>query len=224
MKCENSPNADARPEGSVIDMLVIHYTGMAAAAEALDRMMDPDAEVSAHYMIDEDGSIAYLVNEERRAWHAGVAYWRGETAVNARSIGIELVNPGHDLDYRAFPPAQMTALTALAGGLVDKYPIPARNVVGHADVAPTRKRDPGERFDWRGLAAAGIGVWPALGAAPGGSGESRDGVELLGDYGYDISAPEAAVRAFQRHFRAAAVDGVMDAASTAIGARLLELA
>ncbi|MCH7991123.1 MAG: N-acetylmuramoyl-L-alanine amidase, partial [Gemmatimonadetes bacterium] len=101
MKCENSPNADARPEGSVIDMLVIHYTGMAAAAPALDRMMDPDAEVSAHYMIDEDGSIAYLVDEERRAWHAGVAYWRGETAVNARSIGIELVNPGHDLGYRA---------------------------------------------------------------------------------------------------------------------------
>ncbi len=155
-----SANFDARPEGAAVDILVVHYTGMETAEAALDRLMDPAAKVSAHYLIDEDGTLYRLVEEDRRAWHAGVASWRGATDVNARSIGIELVNPGHEFGYRPFPEAQTGALIDLAADIVARHRIPARNVVGHADVAPRRKMDPGELFDWPRLAAAGIGLWP----------------------------------------------------------------
>ena len=155
-----SPNHGPRPDGGGVDMLVLHYTGMADAASALEQLTDPTAKVSAHYVINEDGAILRLVEEARRAWHAGVAAWRGQTDINDRSIGIELVNPGHEFGYRAFAEPQMAAFTALAGDILSRHAIPARNVVGHSDVAPARKNDPGELFDWQRLAATGIGLWP----------------------------------------------------------------
>lgn len=156
-----SPNYDPRPDGGPIDILLLHYTGMQSAEAALERLTDPAAKVSAHYLIDEDGSCYRLVPEERRAWHAGVASWGGATDINARSIGIELVNPGHQFGYRPFPAPQMAALVALCREILDRHPeiTPAR-VLAHSDVAPDRKEDPGELFDWRMLAQNGIGLWP----------------------------------------------------------------
>ena len=145
---------------AAIDMLVLHYTGMRSAAEALRRLTSPEAAVSAHYLIDEDGAVWRLVPEERRAWHAGVSYWRGRRDINSASIGIELVNPGHEFGYRAFPEAQVAALEVLCRDVLSRYQIPPRHVLGHSDVAPARKDDPGELFPWRRLARAGIGLWP----------------------------------------------------------------
>ncbi len=202
-----SPNFGARPDGIVIDMLVIHYTGMRTGAAALKRLCDPTAEVSAHYLIEEDGRLFRLVDEAERAWHAGVGLWRGDSNINDRSIGIELVNPGHEYGYRPFPAAQMAALIGLAVDILARHPIPAQNVVGHSDVAPMRKQDPGELFDWRALAAAGIGAWPD---APG-DGDGGDVGTLLTDIGYDSSDLELALVAFQRRYLPARVDGQLDA-------------
>lgn len=221
-----SPNHDARGAAPV-DMLVLHYTGMPTGAAALARMCDPEAKVSAHYMIEEDGRVFHLVPEDRRAWHAGVSCWRGHRDVNARSIGIELVNPGHEFGYRDFPAAQIDALAALAHGILARHPIPARNVVGHSDVAPARKTDPGERFPWQRLAALGIGLWPAQMPVPD-TAETYDPDDIgpaitqtqrdLGRYGYALDttgvldeATLQALIAFQRHFRPAQVDGLLDA-------------
>ncbi len=207
-----SPNCDARPDGQAIDILLLHYTGMVSAAAALAHMSDETAKVSAHYCIDEDGTLTRLVPEDRRAWHAGVASWAGAADINARSIGIELVNPGHEFGYRAFPEAQMASLIELASAILARHPIPAHRVLGHADVAPLRKEDPGELFDWARLAAAGIGLWP--GAAqprdPPEAAETRRQLAAFG-YGYLGDDPAAVVRAFQRHFRPEAVTGEMDA-------------
>ncbi len=149
-------------------MLVLHYTGMQTAAAALARLCDPAAKVSSHYLVDEDGAVHALVEEQNRAWHAGVSFWRGATGLNDRSIGIEIVNPGHEFGYRPFPPVQMRAVRALCHGILARWPgIVARNVVAHSDIAPNRKQDPGELFDWRGLAQAGIGLWTDSFAPPG---------------------------------------------------------
>lgn len=214
-----SPNFDRRPSDAPIDMLVLHYTGMESAAAALERLCDPAAKVSAHYLIDEDGQVTALVDEAKRAWHAGVSSWRGEADVNGRSIGIELVNPGHEFGYRDFPDAQMAALEKLATAILKRHPIPPRNVVGHADVAPARKTDPGERFDWRRLAANGIGLWPKH-AAPADADRVR---AMLGRYGYDTADVAAAITAFQRHFRPSRLDGVVDAETAGRLKALLEL-
>jgi N-acetylmuramoyl-L-alanine amidase len=200
-----SPNCDARPDGAQVDMLVLHYTGMPTGEAALARLLDIEYEVSAHYLIEEDGRIFRLVAEADRAWHAGVSYWRGHRDVNARSIGIELVNPGHEYGYRPFPEPQMAALEALSRDILARHPIPPRNVVGHSDVAPARKTDPGELFDWRSLAAQGIGLWPA----PAASGPA-DVMDALSAIGYDITDYAPALAAFQRHFRPAEVHGVAD--------------
>ncbi len=200
-----SPNCDARPDGAQVDMLVLHYTGMPTGEAALARLLDIEYEVSAHYLIEEDGRIFRLVAEADRAWHAGVSYWRGHRDVNARSIGIELVNPGHEYGYRPFPEPQMAALEALSRDILARHPIPPRNVVGHSDVAPARKTDPGELFDWRSLAAQGIGLWPA----PAASGPA-DVMDALSAIGYDITDYALALAAFQRHFRPAEVHGVAD--------------
>src|SRR5258708_2172054 len=141
-------------------MLILHYTGMRTARDAIERLCDPTAQVSAHYVVDEDGAVLRLVPEERRAWHAGVSYWRGHTALNGRSIGIEIVNPGHEFGYRDFPALQMAAACDLCLAILARHPIPARNVVGHSDVAPDRKEDPGEKFRWGDLAREGVGIWP----------------------------------------------------------------
>ena len=203
-----SPNFDERPGGTVVDMLVLHYTGMQSAAEALARLTDPEAKVSAHYLVEEDGTVVHLVDEKMRAWHAGVSFWRGATDINARSIGIELVNPGHEFGYRAFPPEQMAGLVDLALGILSRWPIPARNVVGHSDVAPRRKMDPGELFDWPRLARAGIGLWPS--EADECIAEEDALRAMLAEIGYETESLFATLKAFQRRFRPARVNGRID--------------
>jgi N-acetylmuramoyl-L-alanine amidase len=209
-----SPNHDARPEGAPIDVLVLHYTGMPDEAAALARLTDPAAEVSAHYLVSEDGAVTRLVAEARRAWHAGVSQWRGHSGLNGRSIGIEVVNPGHDWGYRDFPALQLGALSALCRDILARHPIPARNVVAHSDIAPDRKQDPGELFDWKGLARDGVGLWPGpwQGAAP----SAAEAPALLARIGYRTDLPlPVLLRAFQRHWRPARVDGVADAETLA---------
>ncbi|TAN78985.1 MAG: N-acetylmuramoyl-L-alanine amidase [Magnetospirillum sp.] len=204
-----SPNFEPR-HGSVIDMLVLHYTGMADGPSALARLCDPEAKVSAHYLIEEDGRVFALVPEEMRAWHAGASSWRGETDINSRSIGIELVNPGHEFGYRAFPEPQMAALVEMATDIIGRHPVPARNVVGHSDIAPTRKQDPGELFPWKDLAEGhGIGLWPC--GEPADLPPEHVLLAGLAHIGYDIYDPKAALTAFQRHFRPWKVDGHLDA-------------
>lgn len=224
-----SPNFDARRPGAAVDMLLLHYTGMPTAQAALQRMCDAAAQVSAHYMINEDGSVVRLVDETQRAWHAGEAFWKGERDVNSCSIGIELVNPGHEFGYRAFPEAQMAALVGLAREIVARHAIPPVRVLAHSDVAPQRKQDPGELFDWSRLAEAGVGLWPFKAAAlglgegpvlkPGAEGEAVAAAQnLLATYGYEatvtgyLDAPTMkVVAAFQRHFRPVRTDGHFDA-------------
>ncbi len=224
-----SPNWDERPaDAGPVDTLVLHYTGMVSAEAALDRLTDAGARVSAHWCVGEDGTLWRLVPEERRAWHAGVSEWRGRRALNDVSIGIELVNPGHEHGYRPFPPAQMDALLDLARAIVARHPIDPRNVVAHADIAPARRQDPGELFDWARLAEAGIGLWPESAGEPVAEGLTLRqgdrgaavrrqqarlravgyGLVVDGDFG---TATAAVVRAFQRHFRQARVDGAIDA-------------
>jgi N-acetylmuramoyl-L-alanine amidase len=217
-----SPNHDARPDRQPVDILLLHYTDMESAEAALARMTDPAARVSAHYCVDEDGTVYRLVPEERRAWHAGVSFWAGARDINARSIGIELVNPGHSCGYRPFPEAQMQALEELAHGILARHPIPAHRVLGHSDVAPARKIDPGELFDWRRLARAGIGIWPdsTSFSDPGHADLPPAIADLqskLGRFGYDVAATgvldqgtQRALSAFQRHFRPARFDGAPD--------------
>ena len=152
-----SPNFDDRPRNMPIDILILHYTGMPTGAAAVARLCDPDAKVSAHYTVDEDGTIYTHVPEERRAWHAGLSWWAGEVNVNARSIGIEIVNPGHEFGYRSFPDLQIEAVIELCRDVVQRRKISAARVLGHSDVAPARKMDPGELFPWGKLALAGVG-------------------------------------------------------------------
>lgn len=183
-----SPNHDARPDGTAVDILLLHYTGMQTAEDALHRLTDPDAKVSAHYLIDEDGLCYRMVDEARRAWHAGVASWQGATDINARSIGIELVNPGHQFGYRTFPNAQIDSLTRLAKAILARHPIPAHRVLAHSDVAPDRKEDPGELFDWETLARSGIGLWPVLTTTAREIMDFQEAMRLLSEIGY--AAPE----------------------------------
>ncbi len=211
-----SPNFDNRPAGALIDHLVLHYTGMQSAEAALDRLRDTAAKVSSHYVVDEDGTVYALVDEHKRAWHAGVSYWRGVRQLNDRSIGIEIVNPGHEWGYRAFPKAQMLAARDLCLGILHRHPIPPRNVVGHADIAPDRKQDPGELFDWQWLAGQGVGFWTDAVGEPG------DLMQDLAAIGYDTSLPEAAViTAFQRRFLPRLVTGAGDQATRGRAAGVL---
>ena len=183
-----SPNHDARPDGTEIDILLLHYTGMQSAGAALDRLTDPDAKVSAHYLIDEDGRCYRMVDENRRAWHAGVASWQGATDINARSIGIELVNPGHQFGYLPFPDRQMERLVHLSKAILGRHPIPPARVLAHSDVAPDRKEDPGELFDWKSLARKGIGIWPSHTPAAAKMMDFLEAMRLLSEIGY--AAPE----------------------------------
>ena len=223
-----SPNADDRPSGCAVDTLILHYTGMPTAAAALARLRDPDAKVSAHYLIDEDGAVVQLVPEGRRAWHAGVSSWAGRTRLNDCSIGIELVNPGHEWGYRPFTDAQYDACVELCRAILARWPIAPRGVLAHSDVAPARKQDPGELFDWARLAAAGVGLWPQPGA---GDPRPVDQVRAaLARFGYDVTrsdrfdeATRTVIQAFQRHFRPARVDGVPDRATLARLDGLLDL-
>lgn len=215
-----SPNQDDRPDGMPVDMLILHYTDMESGEAAIARLRDPVAKVSSHYVVEEDGSIFRLVPEHRRAFHAGISHWRGHDTLNGRSIGIEVVNPGHSCGYRPFPALQMAALCDLCLEILARWPIPARNVVGHSDVAPDRKIDPGELFDWQGLAANGVGLWPAgvsgHSTRPAGDGMAR-ALPLLRAIGYPVDAerPEVVLSAFQRHWRQETVSGEADSGTLA---------
>jgi len=222
MKEIPSPNFDARDRAP--DMLLLHYTGMPTAEESLARMHDPAAKVSAHYFVDEDGSVISLVAEQSRAWHAGVAFWRGESDINSCSIGIEIQNPGHEFGYRAFPDVQIDSVIQLCKDILSRHDIPANRVLGHSDVAPGRKKDPGELFPWQRLAGEGIGLWPQ-GINPSSEGEV-DIPELqktLAGFGYDIKLTgendvqtKRVVMAFQRHWQQEKIDGIADAGTAAI--------
>ena len=214
-----SPNFDAR--SGPVRMCVLHYTGMQSAEAALARLCDPAAKVSAHYLVEEDGSIVQLVEEEARAWHAGVARWRGVTDVNGASIGIELVNPGHEWGYRPFTRDQIDALVPLVAEIVGTYGIEPANVVGHSDVAPARKQDPGELFPWGLLARVGLASRrPVKGLVDPGWDDGAFALALE-RWGYDIAEPEAATVAFQRRFRPELIDGMVDGECRAILMALL---
>jgi N-acetylmuramoyl-L-alanine amidase len=232
-----SPNREARRNGLKPDMLILHYTGMDSAEAALDWLTRQDSGVSCHYFVDEEGRIAQLVAEQERAWHAGQSRWAGETDLNSCSIGIEIHNPGHDFDYPDFPDAQMRAVEALCLDILGRQAIPPHRVLAHSDVAPGRKRDPGEKFDWQRLARAGIGLWvppaPLQGDAGLGPGDEGDAVEALQhgllEFGYGVEVTttygtglEKVVEAFQRHFRTARIDGRADSSTRETLARLLE--
>jgi N-acetylmuramoyl-L-alanine amidase len=230
-----SPNHGERAAGKPVDMIILHYTGMPSAERAIAWLCDPESNVSSHYVVDENGGIVQLVDETRRAWHAGQSFWAGETDINSRSIGIELVNPGHEFGYRPFPDVQIAALVALCHDILLRHLVPPHHVLAHSDVAPFRKIDPGELFPWATLHAAGIGHWvspePLSEGANFKIGERGEGVNALraalGAYGFHLApgdeydaATETIVSAFQRHFRPVRVDGVADASTVATLARL----
>lgn len=200
-----SPNFDER--GRAVDMIVLHYTGMQTGAEAIDRLCDPEAKVSAHYVVEEDGRIFRLVDEDKRAWHAGVSTWKGEGDINARSVGIEIVNPGHEWGYRAFPEAQAAATLSLVKDIQRRRRIAPQRVVGHSDIAPGRKEDPGELFPWARFAAEGAAAAGVYDGPPDFSLAFEDAIVLLRKIGYEVAeaapgkpAPAAAVLAFQRRY------------------------
>ena len=224
----SSPNSGQRPPGSAIDHLVLHYTGMRSEEGARDWLCNPRSQVSSHYVVFEDGRVFQLVDESRRAWHAGRSFWRGLTDLNSRSIGIEIANPGHEFGYRPFPDRQIEAVIGLCRSIFARHFIPPHQVLAHSDVAPDRKEDPGELFPWEWCAAFGIGLWvPSApldhGDAPAFGDEGGRVLELqtlLADIGFDVppsgvfdDTTETAVRAFQRHWRPALIDGRADAST-----------
>lgn len=203
-----SPNFDVR--ALPVTMAVLHYTGMADAAAAIDWLINPAAKVSAHYVVAEDGQVFALVDEADRAWHAGRSWWRGITDINSASVGIEIVNPGHEFGYRPFPVQQMDAVEALLSGIVARHGIAPAMVVGHSDIAPARKDDPGELFDWPRLARAGLALAvPPLGEDPRWT--DAGFVMALTRFGYDTTDARAATVAFQRRFRPRDWSGIIDA-------------
>ena len=220
-----SPNFNERQGGGPVDILVLHYTGMPDAESAMKLLTSAEAKVSSHYTVDEHGTVYAHVPENLRAWHAGVSSWGGATDINSRSIGIEIVNPGHEYGYRPFAKVQIATVIELSKAIVKRWPIPPARVLAHSDVAPQRKLDPGEKFPWARLHRAGIGAWvtpapirtgPVLGPADNGP-EVADLQAALARHGYGIEATgvydeptEAVVTAFQRHFRPDRVDGRAD--------------
>ena len=224
-----SPNFGERKDGRGPDMILLHYTGMRYADAALELLKAPGSEVSCHYFVHEDGRIVQLVQESQRAWHAGKSSWAGETDINSCSIGIEIVNPGHDHGYPPFPKRQIAAVTALCRSILTRHTIQPTRVLAHSDVAPARKQDPGEKFPWRTLYDSGVGHWVQPGPImefgqtlrPGDRSNAVATMQkLLAEYGYGIEvnseydvATRDVVTAFQRHFRPDKVDGVFDAST-----------
>jgi N-acetylmuramoyl-L-alanine amidase len=223
-----SPNHSERRGGMKPNMLVLHYTGMPDAESAIRHLCFPASEVSAHYVVREDGYVVQCVPEARRAWHAGQSAWEGETDINSCSIGIEIVNPGHDGGYPDFPKRQIAAVTALCRSIFTRYRVAPERVLGHSDVSPGRKRDPGEKFPWRTLHQSGIGLWVKPAPIVAGPiyvlGESKPEIaefqQMLSRYGYAVtvsghldSTTRDVIAAFQRHFRPEKVDGVFDAST-----------
>jgi len=204
-----SPNFDER--SLPITMIVLHYTGMQDGPSALARLRDPEAKVSAHYLVEEDGTVCRLVDEAMRAWHAGRSHWRGITDINSASVGIEIVNPGHEWGYRPFTAEQIDALIPLVAAIKDRHAITRGNIVGHSDIAPARKRDPGELFPWYRFAKLRL-------ALPRPTRNLMDPMWTQGGFllalerfGYDVADPMAAIMAFQRRYRPELIDGEIDA-------------
>jgi N-acetylmuramoyl-L-alanine amidase len=235
-RVEPSPNHNERAGGIAPDMLVLHYTGMRDGASALARLRDPAAAVSSHYLVEEDGSLIQMVPEARRAWHAGVSRWQGQGDLNSRSIGIEIVNPGHEHGYRPFPPEQIATVVKLCRECVERWSIVGDRVVGHSDIAPSRKEDPGEFFPWDQLSAAGVGHLVTPVEIRSGRFLTRGDVgppvaawqQMLASYGYDCEATGTfddathfATLAFQRHHRPRKLDGCADTSTVATLHRLL---
>lgn len=214
-----SPNFDER--SSPITMLVLHYTGMPDAASAIKWLANPESKVSAHYVVTEDGQVVRMVDETKRAWHAGKSYWRGLSDINSASIGIEIVNPGHEWGYRPFTDDQMQALIPLVNDIVTRHNISRGNVVGHSDVAPGRKQDPGELFPWATLARLRLALPRPVRNLMDPLWSDSGFMLALERFGYDIAEPEAAVRAFQRRFRPELMDGIIDGECRAILLALL---
>jgi N-acetylmuramoyl-L-alanine amidase len=203
-----SPNFDDRT--LPVSIIVLHYTGMQDAASAIERLSDPEAKVSAHYLIAEDGQIVRMVDEQKRAWHAGRSYWRRITDVNSASIGIEIVNPGHEFGYRPFPVAQIDALIPLMQAIVGRHKITRGNIVGHSDIAPARKDDPGELFPWERLARLRLALPSPTKNLMDPHWSDAGFLLALERFGYDVADPLAAIRAFQRRFRPSTIDGIID--------------
>lgn len=239
MKITETPSPNFNERKLPVSILVLHYTGMESGAAALDRLREREAGVSAHYMVEEDGEVFRLVAEDKRAWHAGVSAWRGIADVNSASVGIEIVNGGHEFGLPPFPEAQIEAVIALCRDVMGRHGIAARDVVGHSDIAPARKADPGERFPWRRLAAAGVGLWPDPAGKDvaelmriGAIGDPVEALQLdLRAIGYALTvdgefglAMEAVVKAFQRRFRPEAIDGIVDGETAGLIARVKALA
>jgi N-acetylmuramoyl-L-alanine amidase len=225
-----SPNTGERKKGSKPRLILLHYTGMPTAEKAIHWLAHPKSKVSCHYVIDDTGEITQMVPEGMRAWHAGVSHWAGETDINSASIGIEIQNPGHEHGYPDFPAEQMQAVAALCRDIAQRRAIRAESILAHSDVAPGRKIDPGEKFDWAWLAANGVGHWVEPAPPDSGSGrayavndESGDiaeAQELLRRYGYNIDVNGRldqwtliVLRSFQLHFRPARADGKFDRAT-----------
>jgi N-acetylmuramoyl-L-alanine amidase len=235
-RVEPSPNYDERTGLGRADMIILHYTGMQFSHEAIHRLCDPKARVSSHYVVLENGSIVQLVEEGKRAWHAGVSVWAGDPDVNSRSIGIEICNPGHDFGYPEFPSRQIAATITLCRSILTRNIIRPENVLAHSDVAPSRKNDPGEKFPWKRLAQSGIGLWVDVGAVanaepirPNDNGSQVTELQrMLTEYGYGVDASGRydvatgeVITAFQRHFRPSKVDGIADAATVQTLRKLL---
>lgn len=231
-----SPNFEPRRDGRTPDMLILHYTGMETADGALDWLTREESKVSAHYLIDEAGHVTQMVAEDKRAWHAGQSHWAGETDLNSCSIGIEIHNPGHDFDYPDFPDVQMRSVEALCLDIMGRQTIPKARVLAHSDIAPGRKRDPGDKFDWPRLARADIGLWvepaPLAEDEGWGAGDESEAIAQLQrelqEFGYRVEVTSTygkglvqVVEAFQRHFRPARVDGRADQSTRETLTRLL---
>jgi N-acetylmuramoyl-L-alanine amidase len=214
-----SPNFDDRDQP--VSMLVLHYTGMPDAATAIDRLCDPSSKVSCHYLVEEDGRILRMVPEEKRAWHAGRSWWRGTSGVNGMSIGIEIVNPGHEFGYRPFPEEQIDALVRLVAVVKERHGITRGNVVGHSDVAPGRKQDPGELFPWSRLARLRLALPRPTKNLMDPCWTDAGFLLALERFGYDVADPLAAVVAFQRRFRPELIDGTIDGECRALLLALL---
>lgn len=214
-----SPNFDERDRP--VSLIVLHYTGMTDAAAAIDRLRDPEAKVSCHYLIAEDGQVLRMVPEDKRAWHAGRSYWRGMTALNGSSIGIEIVNPGHEFGYRPFPDQQIDALIPLVADIKERHSITRGNIVGHSDIAPARKQDPGELFPWGRLARLRLALPRPTRNLLDPNWTDSGFLLALERFGYDVSDPLAAVVAFQRRFRPELIDGTIDGECRAILLALL---
>ena len=233
-------NTEPRRGGAKPSLLILHYTGMSSAAKAIDWLARKDSKVSCHYVIDEAGRITQMVPERLRAWHAGVSFWRGETDINSHSIGIEIQNPGHEHGYPDFPPAQMAAVVALSKDIVKRNRMSPDSVLAHSDIAPQRKIDPGEKFDWSELAKHGLGQWvrPSpiraddAGLTTGAKNKNVFETQtLLAAYGYGLEptgeldiATAKVLRAFQLHFRPRRVDGRLDRSTALTLSRLLAVA